>query len=75
MGYPRNGSSYPDLKYGTVIEKAEQNKLKQFAEQLKSVFVLVIAWFLVQLTIYLTRMVTKGRHNFPSSLNEENLAP
>ena len=54
IGYPRNGSSYTDLKNGTAIEKAEQNKLKQFAGQLKSVFVLVIAWFRVQLMINLT---------------------
>ena len=31
-------SSYPDLKNGTGIEKTDQGKLKQYAEQLKSVF-------------------------------------
>ena len=38
MGYPSKGSYYPDLKSDTSIAKSDQNKLKQFAEQLKSVF-------------------------------------
>ena len=38
MGYPRKGSSYPDLKSGTSIAKTDGDKLKLFAEQLKSVF-------------------------------------
>ena len=36
--YPNNGCSCPDLKNGAVIAKTDQDKLKQFAEQLKSVF-------------------------------------
>ena len=35
--YPSKGSSYPDLKKGTVIAKTDQDKLNQFPEQLKSV--------------------------------------
>ena len=38
MGYPNKGSSYPDLKNDTSIVKTDRDKLKQFAEQLKSVF-------------------------------------
>ena len=38
MGYPSKGNSYPNLKNNTSIAKTGQNKLKQFAEQLKSVF-------------------------------------
>ena len=37
MDYSSKGSSYTDLKYGTPIAKTDQDKLKQFAEQLKSV--------------------------------------
>ena len=36
MGYPNKGSSYPDLKNDGLIVKTDRNKLKQFAEQLKS---------------------------------------
>ena len=39
MGYPSKGSSYPDLKNGTSIAKTDGEKLKLFAEQLKSVIV------------------------------------
>ena len=38
MGYPSKGSTYPDLKIDSSIAKADKDKLKQFAEQLKSVF-------------------------------------
>ena len=38
MVYPNKGSSYPDLKNDTSIVKTDRDKLKQFAEQLKSVF-------------------------------------
>ena len=36
--YPSKGCSCPDLKNGAAIAKTDQDKLKQFAEQLKSVF-------------------------------------
>ena len=39
MRYPNKRSSYPDLKNNTSIAKTDRYKLKQFAEQLKSVFV------------------------------------
>ena len=38
MGYPTKGSSYPDLKNNTSTAKTDRDKLKLFAEQLKSVF-------------------------------------
>ena len=38
MGYPRKGSSNLDIKNGTSITKTDGDKLKLFAEQLKSVF-------------------------------------
>ena len=38
MGYPNKGSSYRDLKNDRSIVKTDRDKLKQFAEQLKSVF-------------------------------------
>ena len=38
MGYSYKGSSYPDLKNDGLIVKTDRNKLKQFAEQLKSMF-------------------------------------
>ena len=38
MGYPNKVCSYPDLKNGSAIAKTDQDKLKQFAEQLTSVF-------------------------------------
>ena len=38
MGYPSKGSSYPDLTNGTSTAKTDGDKLKLFAEQLKSVF-------------------------------------
>ena len=38
MGYPSKGSSYPDVNNGASIAKADGDKLKLFAEQLKSVF-------------------------------------
>ena len=38
MGYPSKGSSYPDLTHGTSTAKTDGDKLKLFAEQLKSVF-------------------------------------
>ena len=38
MDYPSRGSFYTDLKNGTSIAKTDHDKLKQFAEQLKSVF-------------------------------------
>ena len=38
MGYSNKGSSYPDQKSDTTIAKTDRVKLKQFAEQLKSVF-------------------------------------
>ena len=38
MGYSNKGSSYPDKKSDTTIEKSDRDRLKQFAEQLKSVF-------------------------------------
>ena len=37
MGYPNKGSSYPDLKNYTLTAKTDGDKLKLFAEQLKSV--------------------------------------
>lgn len=39
MDYPNKGISYPDWKIGSVIAKTDQNKLEQFAEKLKSVFI------------------------------------
>ena len=42
MGYPNKGSSYPDLKSDSSIAKTDRDKLKQFAEQLKSVFAMKI---------------------------------
>ena len=38
MGYPNKVCSYPDLKNDTSIAKTDRDKLKQFAEQLNSVF-------------------------------------
>ena len=38
MGYPSKGNSYPDLTNGTSMAKTDGDKLKLFAEQLKSVF-------------------------------------
>ena len=38
MGYANKGSSYPDLTNGTSMAKTDGDKLKLFAEQLKSVF-------------------------------------
>ena len=38
MGFPEKGSSYPDLKNNTSTAKTDRDKLKLFAEQLKSVF-------------------------------------
>ena len=38
MGFPEKGSSYPDLKNNTIAAKTDRDKLKLFAEQLKSVF-------------------------------------
>ena len=38
MGYLSKGSSHPDLKNGTSIAKTDGDKLKLFAEKLKSVF-------------------------------------
>ena len=38
MGYPSKKSSYTDLKSDTSTAKTDQDKWKQFAEQLKSVF-------------------------------------
>ena len=38
MGYPNKGSSYADLKNDSLIAKTDGDKLKLFAEQLKSVF-------------------------------------
>ena len=38
MGYPNKESSYPDLKNGSSIAKTDGDKLKLFAEQLKSMF-------------------------------------
>ena len=38
MACPRKGSSYPDIKNGTSITKTDGDKLKLFAEQVKSVF-------------------------------------
>ena len=38
MGYLSKGSLYPHLRSGTVIAETDQDKQKQFAEQLKSVF-------------------------------------
>ena len=38
MAHLNKGSSYPDLKNDTSIAKIDPDKLKQFAEQLKSVF-------------------------------------
>ena len=38
MGHPNKGSSYLDLKSNSTIAKTDRDKLKQFAEQLKSVF-------------------------------------
>ena len=42
MGYPNKGSSYPDLKSVLSIAETDRDKLKQFAEQLKSVFAMKI---------------------------------
>ena len=38
MGFPEKGSSYPDLKNNAIAAKTDRDKLKLFAEQLKSVF-------------------------------------
>ena len=38
MGYPSKGNSYLDLKSDASIAKIDQDKLKQFAKQLKSMF-------------------------------------
>ena len=38
MGYPNKESSYSDLKNGSSIAKTDGDKLKLFAEQLKSMF-------------------------------------
>ena len=38
MGFPDKGSSYSDLKNNTSTAKTDRDKLKLFAEQLKSVF-------------------------------------
>ena len=38
MRYLYKGCSYSDLKNGAAIAKTDQDKLKQFAEQLKSIF-------------------------------------
>ena len=38
MGYPNKVCSYSDLKNDTSIAKTDRDKLKQFAEQLNSVF-------------------------------------
>ena len=38
MGYPNKGTLYLDLNNGTSIAKTDGDKLKLFAEQLKSVF-------------------------------------
>ena len=38
MGFLEKGSSYPDLKNNTSAAKTDRDKLKLFAEQLKSVF-------------------------------------
>ena len=38
MGYPNKGSSYADLKNDLLLAKTDGDKLKLFAEQLKSVF-------------------------------------
>ena len=38
MVFPQKGSSYPDLKNNTTTAKTDRDKLKLFAEQLKSVF-------------------------------------
>ena len=38
MGFPNKGSSYPDFKNNTSTAKTDRDKLKLFAEQLKSVF-------------------------------------
>ena len=38
MGFPEKGSSYPHLKNNTIAAKTDRDKLKLFAEQLKSVF-------------------------------------
>ena len=37
MSYPSKGSSYADIKNGTLITKKDGGKLKLFEEQLKSV--------------------------------------
>ena len=37
-GFSEKGSSYPDLKNNTTTVKTDRDKLKLFAEQLKSVF-------------------------------------
>ena len=42
MGYPNKGSSHPDLKSDSSIAKTDRDKLKQFAEQLKSAFAMKI---------------------------------
>ena len=38
MGYSSKGNSYLDLKSDASIAKIDQDKLKQFAKQLKSMF-------------------------------------
>ena len=38
IGFPNKRSSYPDLKNNTSTAKTDRDKLKLFAEQLKSVF-------------------------------------
>ena len=38
MGYLSKGSTHPDFKNGNTVARTDQDKLKQFAEQLKSVF-------------------------------------
>ena len=42
MGYSNKGSLYPDLKNATLIAKTDGDKLKFFAEQLKSAFTIEI---------------------------------
>ena len=37
MSYPSKGSSYADIKNGTLTTKTDGDKLKLFEEQLKSV--------------------------------------
>ena len=38
MGYTSKGSLYPNITNGTSITKTDGDKLKLFAEQMKSVF-------------------------------------